>query len=922
MTASTKLPVATLVLVAVLLGVAPGKVIHAQTTQPTAEQMRMLNQLPPAQREQALSALRQAQLQAEAAAAQSSITEPLTQPQQQQQLSVEDLQRLAATKLLATGGSRVVINLVEKPSLTARERAAIAADPVLAQLQGSHFYQLDENAVLSLPGLVEIPLMGLDDGAITRRLGAVPALQAFNVSAVLLNEQPTGVEALKLFGYDLFQNNEVGFDPPMAGPVPPDYILGPGDSVRVQLFGNINGVYEFEIDRDGTLTLPELGPVTVSGLTFSEFRADLRSRVEKTLIGTQVSVTMGQLRTVRVFVLGDAARPGSYVVSSLATISSALYQSGGLSEIGSMRNVALKRQGSTVATLDLYDLLLKGDTSADRRLQSGDVIFVPPIGKTVGVSGAVRRPAIYEVKEKSTVADVIRLAGGLNPDAFAEAARVERIDPAKGRVVLSVDAAGAVANSTVVMNGDTLVVPKVLPEINDAVVLSGQVQRPGTYEWRQGMLLTDLVPSALDLAPGSDPNYVLIRRESKIDRTVEVLSADLGAALRNPGSAANVPLQGRDSVFVFSLEYGRQRVIAPILNELRLQSQFDSPFGEVTIGGQVRAPGQYPLEAGMRITDLIRAGGSLREGAYATTAELTRYAVIDGEYRAKEIVEIDLDAILRGDPAADLELASHDDLSISLVPDWNKNWSVTVDGEVKFPGNYQILQGETLSELIERAGGLTENAFPQGAIFLRESLRQREREQMDLLAARMEAELTAMSLETLDTTGRESLQTGQSLLTQLRGADPVGRLVIDIQQITTRNDSGTALIQDIELRDGDRLLVPVASQEVTVIGEAQQPTSHLYQPGLSRDDYIALSGGLTRRADKKLIYVVRASGAVIASNQSKWFGRGGSVEIQPGDTIVAPLETDRIRPISFWTQVTQILYQGAIAVAAVKTFNN
>ena len=922
MTAFAKLSAAIPVFVTILLLTGPGEGLDAQTIQPTAEQMRMINQLPPAQREQALSALRQTQSQAEAVAAQSSIAEPLTQQQQQPQLSVEDLQRLAATKLVATGGSRVVINLIAKSSLTARDRAAIAADPVLGQLQGSHFYQLDENAVLSLPGLVDIPLMGLDDGAIVRRLGAVPALESFNVTAVLLNEQPTGVEALKLFGYDLFKNNEVGFDPPMAGPVPPDYLLGPGDTVRAQLFGNVNGVYEFEINRDGTLTLPELGPVTVSGLTFSEFRADLKSRVEKMLIGTQVSVTMGQLRTVRVFVLGDAARPGSYVVSSLATISSALYQSGGLSEIGSMRSVVLKRQGNTVTTLDLYDLLLNGDTSGDRRLQSGDVIFVPPIGRTVGVGGAVRRPAIYEVKDKSTVADVIQLAGGLSPEAFPEAARLERIDPARGRVILSVNATEAAGTSTAVMNGDTLIVPKVLPEINDAVVLSGQVQRPGPYQWRPGMRLADLIPSALDLAPGADANYVLIRRESKIDRTVEVLSADLGAALRSPVSAANVPLQGRDSIFVFSLEYGRQRIIAPILNELRLQSQFDSPVSEVTIAGQVRAPGQYPLEAGMRISDLIRAGGSLREGAYATSAELTRYAVIDGEYRAKEIISIDLNAILRGDPAADLELAAHDDLSISLVPDWNKNWSVTVDGEVRFPGRYQILQGETLSQLLKRAGGLTENAFPQGAIFLRESLREREREQMDLLAARMEAELTAMSLETLDTTGIESLQTGRSLLAQLRNADPVGRLVIDIQQITSRSESGAALIQDIELRDGDQLLVPVASQEVTVIGEAQQPTSHLYQPGLSRDDYIALSGGLTRRADKKLIYVVRASGAVIASNQSRWFGRGGSVEIRPGDTIVAPLETDRIRPISFWTQVTQILYQGAIAVAAVKTFDN
>ena len=754
-----------------------------------------------------------------------------------------------------------------------------------------------------------------------QRLGAEPSLNVFDISANLLGVLPTGVEALKPFGFDLFARNELGFDPPMAGPVPPDYALGPGDSIRVQFFGNVNGIYELSVSRDGVLNLPELGPITVSGLTFSEFRDDLKSRVDEMLIGTKISVAMGQLRTIRVFVLGDAKRPGSYVVSSLATISSALYRSGGLSDIGSMRSIALKRQGDTVATLDLYDLLLHGDTSADRRLQSGDVIFVPPIGNTISVGGAVRRPAIYEVKAGATVSDVIQLAGGLNSEAYTDAARLERIDDERGRIVLSLDVGSAPGSNTVVKNGDTLVIPTVLPEINDAVVLNGHVHRPGTYQWRPGMRLTDLIPSALDLSPGADTGYVLIRRESATDRSVDVLSADLGAALQNPGGAKNIELQGRDTVHVFSLEFGRQRIIAPILAELRMQSQFGSPYKEISVGGQIRAPGAYPLEPGMRISDLSRAGGNMAEGAYALEAELTRFAVVNGEYRTKEIIEVDLDAILRGDQTADLSLAAHDYLKIDLVPDWNAKWSVTLEGEVKFPGQYQVLRGETLSHLLQRAGGFTDYAFPEGAIFLRQSLKEREREQVKLLAMRMEADLASLSLETLDTTGANALRTGQSLLEQLRNADPVGRLVIDIEQITSRGADG-ALTPDIELQDGDRLLIPTESQEVTVIGETQQPTSHLYQPGFTRDEYIDLSGGLTRRADKKLIYVVRASGTVIASNRSKWFGRGAATAIQPGDTIVVPLETDRIRPLTFWTQVTQILFQGAIAVAAIRTFDN
>ena len=289
-----------------------------------------------------------------------------------------------------------------------------------------------------------------------------------------------------------------------------------------------------------------------------------------------------------------------------------------------------------------------------------------------------------------------------------------------------------------------------------------------------------------------------------------------------------------------------------------------------------------------------------------------RYETGDDEYRNAEVIEVDLDAILRGDTAADLVLQEHDNLRISAIPQWHSILSVELEGEVKFPGTYRIRRGETLSQVLERAGGLTGDAFPEGAIFLREALKTREKEQREVLARRLEADLTSLSLQTAETTGGDSLATGQALLAQLRSAEAVGRLVIDVDR----------LINGVELRDGDRLLVPKRSQEVTVIGETQQNASHLYQAGLSRKDYIDMSGGLTRRADKKLIYVVRASGAVVAGNRSKWLGRGSGMEIHAGDTIVVSLEVDRIRPLTLWTSVTQILYRGAIAVAAIRTFDN
>jgi len=907
-------------LVAGVLACLVGPGAQAQTVKLTAQQQQMLNALPADQRRQALAAIQQINQQGQVAAS-SSLRETVDEAGSTGDSPAMPESASFDLEPRAESGSSLVVTFSLKPDLPDDRVLAIEGDPVLRRLQGSHAFVLDDAGKLSLQGLEVIPLLGLSEEDIERRLGAEPYLANFDISARILSSTPTGKESLKPFGYDIFEGVDSSLDPPTTGPVPTDYVLGPGDSVRVQLFGNVNGIYEYEVSRDGILNLPEIGPVTAAGIPFSEFRADLDRRVREMLIGTQVSVTMGELRTVRVFVLGDVKRPGSYVVGGFATISGALYRGGGISEVGSLRRVQLKRNGETVAELDLYDMLLRGDTSDNVRLQPGDVVFVPPIGKTVGVGGAVLRPAIYESQGSATVADAVRLAGGLAPDAFRSGARLERYTDSGERRIISVDLDSDQDLRLPVETGDVLMVPKALADLDHSVVLEGHVQRPGPHQWRPGLRLTDVISSPADLKPGVDDNYVLIRRELVRGRPIQVLSADLGAAFANPTGPENVRLEARDKVYVFSLAYGRQRVIGPLLEEIRLQSTFDKPAQQVEIGGYVRAPGMYPLEPGMRVSDLVRAGGKLTEEAYTLKAELTRYSTVNGEYRITDISDVDLGGILRGDAASDVELREHDHLRITRVPEWESDWSVSLEGEVKFPGEYRIRRGETLREVLDRAGGLTATAFPEGAVFLREALKAREQEQIDSLARRMESDLISLSLQSVDTTGTETLSTGQQLLAQLRETEAVGRLVIDLDRETI-NGNGRDAAQKIELRDGDRLLVPKLSQEVTVIGETQLNTSHLYRKGLTRDDYIELSGGLTRRADKKLIYVVRASGAVVSNGGSSWLGRGGRTEIRPGDTIVVPLETDRIRPLTFWGSVTQILYQGAIAVAAVKTFDN
>nr|PZN71898.1 MAG: hypothetical protein DIU57_20925 [Pseudomonadota bacterium] len=338
------------------------------------------------------------------------------------------------------------------------------------------------------------------------------------------------------------------------------------------------------------------------------------------------------------------------------------------------------------------------------------------------------------------------------------------------------------------------------------------------------------------------------------------------------------------------------------------------------IDGQVKVPGEYPLEPGMTVSDLIRAGGGLSDAAYRGKAELARYTVVDGESRRTELIEIDLAAVLAGDPAADVPLQPFDYLSIKEVPDWDSQEQVTLRGEVRFPGVYPIKRGETLRSVIERAGGLTEFAFPQGAVFTRRDLKQREQEQLDILAERLQSDLAVLALQGAaanQSQAATAMQVGQQLLSQLRASEAVGRLVIDLER-TLKAPPGSPA--DVVLRDGDELLVPKFRQEVTVIGEVQNETSHLYNPELSRDDYIALSGGMTRRADRGKIYVVRANGSVVTSDGNRWFRRTGIDDIQPGDTIVVPLDTERMPALPFWQSVTQIIYNLAIAAAAVNSF--
>jgi protein involved in polysaccharide export with SLBB domain len=964
-------PRSLLVMVLLLVGLGPAPKVFGQT--PTSEQVEAFRDLSPEQQRTVLEAMGSGSGQSGTTRSDQRIQTPSTvlprstEDERLRNLTLDGEPRLAAgdtlivelEPLLIEGEDRVLTERPRQPAVALEEAGAatvrpgtaapgVTAAPLGQQLapvpaprkeiqrtkseqadldrfietvRRGNPYRLDRNGALDLPGLGVVPLAGLTVLQATQRLAIEPFLRDFRIRLTLLPLEPVDTDALKPFGYDLFAGVPTTFAPVTDVPVPSEYVIGPGDRFDVQLIGNTKGKHSLVVNRDGRIMFPELGPIAVSGLRVGEAKARIEQRVADQMIGTQVTVSMGDLRSIRVFVVGEANQPGSYTVSSLATLTNALFVSGGVKPIGSLRNIQLKRNGRVVSQFDLYDLLLNGDTSGDARLLPGDVIFIPPVGTTVGVTGEVRRPAIYELRGEATAADILHLAGGLTPEADPRLATLQRIDDRRERVVVDVDLTNPQARTKRLRTGDLLRVPGVRATYSNAVRVDGHVLRPASVEYRVGLRLTDVIPSADDLKPNADQRYVLIRREDGGTRRVQVISADLSEAWRAPTTGANPRLAPRDRVYVFDLETGRRAILDPILQELKLQAVSDEPSQVVRVSGRVRVPGEYPLEPGMTVSDLVRAGGGLSEEAYGGEADLARYEVRDGQSRKTDVVKIDLRRALARDPTADQVLAPFDFLVVKEISQWSSQETVRLEGEVRFPGEYPIERGETLRSVIERAGGLTPLAFPQGSVFTRESLKERERRQVEILVDRLKQDLGTLALQaTQATTGApqqasETLAIGQSLLADLRNAEPVGRLVIDLDRIMAAEALSAV---DVILKDGDVLRVPQTAQEVTVIGEVQSATSHLYDPGFARDDYIRMSGGTTQKADDRRIYVVRANGSVETGSGSRWFRNVGS--IQPGDTIVVPLDAERMRPLPLWTAVTTIIFNLAVAVAAVNSF--
>lgn len=688
-------------------------------------------------------------------------------------------------------------------------------------------------------------------------------------------------------------------------PVSPMYIIGPGDEVVVRLWGRMEGTYRMVVDRDGKIFFPKIGSLYVAGKTFDELKAFLRGKVGN-IAEVSSDVSLGQMKGIRVSVVGEVRAPGWYNVSSLHTALQVLSLAGGVKDIGSLRRIELRRGGETVETIDLYDFLLRGDSRADTRLLQGDTIFVPVVGTLVALSGEVRRPAIYELGKERTLRELVEMGGGFAPAAYKRRVQVERLEGHFATIVLDVDAedlekGGA---SFPLADGDIVrVLPITLADVN-AVTLEGNVMRPGKYELKPGMTVADLLPDLNAFLPETYFDYALLARRALPDMTEEIIPVNLRRIVIDRDASADVVLQPRDTLTVYSRAAFR-----------------DKP--KASVQGEVRRPGRYEILPGMRISDLVKLGGDLTPNAFLGEAELSRF---DAQ-RKTTLVTIRLREALAGDESANLPLQDEDVLIVRPVPDFQQVRFVTVVGEVRSPGVYMINRGERLSSLIERVNGFTPEAYLRAAQFTRVSTRKSQQEAIERLIEDLELEVAERAQEVTGALSKEDIEANKqlldarrSLIEKLKKARAKGRVVIRLAEADKLR--GTA--SDILLEDGDRLEVPEKQNVVNVVGRVFNPTGVVYDPANDRlGYYLDTVGGPTKSADRDQIFLIRADGSVVTKENVGGsffvFGEHGlmSARVEPGDSIVVPEKLIQVRLMKDVKDITQILYQIAVATGVL-----
>jgi polysaccharide export outer membrane protein len=693
--------------------------------------------------------------------------------------------------------------------------------------------------------------------------------------------QTTGRQ-VPIFGANLFGAPPSTFAPVDDVNVGPSYIIGPGDELRVQMSGQINQQLNVTVDRTGAISLPGIGPVHVAGLPFGQLGPYLRDQVGKIYRNFDLSVNLGALRTIQVFVVGQARRPGSYSVSSLSTLLNALFASGGPLPQGSLRDIQVKRGEQVITHFDLYDLLLHGDKTHDVSLATGDVIFIPTVGPQVAVVGSVSNPAVYELKGETTVGELLGLAGGQTNVAAGASVRLERIYDHTMRSIEDVTLATGSAEP--LHDGDILSVASVLDRFRDAVTLRGNVANPGRYMWHPGMRVSDLIPN----------KEALITRDYWRKRNL--LGQTANDYLPTPENAEGaLRVQGN-----------------PASDNARVQSQRSSAT---------------PDSGGASVGNALTSENSVFN---AKTDVVLNAPDIDWEYAVIErqnakdlttsLIPFNLGKIiLDGDPTQNLELLPGDVITIFSKADHRVSTArqtrfVRLEGEFAASGVYSVLPGETLRGLLRRAGGFSGEAYLYGSEFTRESTRRLEQQRLREYADQLEAQVAAVTSANQaravtpadQNAATASAADAQAAIARLRTVTPIGRIVLDLKPDSVGVDS----LPDLALEDGDRFVVPRVPSNVNVEGQVYSANAFVFTPGRRVVDYLREAGGPDRQADRKRAFVLRADGSVV----SRQYANVDRAYIYPGDTIVIPPVIDKRSTLQRVIDVATIVGQLGVGV--------
>ena len=672
-------------------------------------------------------------------------------------------------------------------------------------------------------------------------------------SAQDYNKQQAAPEGgIQVFGRDIFRNSDLTFEPSMNIATPTDYRLGPGDQVVIEVWGASEANITQKVTPDGYISIPDIGPVAVNGLTVQAASERIRGKLSKIYSGmktanvdlsTNVKVSLGQIRTIQVNIMGEVARPGTYALSSFSTVFHALYKAGGISELGSLRNIKVVRGGRTVATVDVYDYIINGRSHSDIRLQEGDVILASPYDALVLIQGKIKRPMYYEMKSSESVLTLINYAGGFTNDAYSSAVTVERNNN-KEKTICTVDDMNYGVFK--VKDGDIVSIGAILDRYDNRVEIKGAVYRPGFYAMGNDIsTVRDLIQKADGLLDDAFTNRAVLHRENP-DKTLEVISVNTKGILN--GTEPDILLQKNDILFI------------PSIYDLEAK-------GTLEIVGEVFSPGVFPYAANTKLEDLIIMAGGLTEAASTVRVDVTRR--LNDAKSTKKTKDISKTFsfsvkdgfVVEGEPGFILE--PYDQVFVRRSPGYSQKINVTINGEVEFEGSYALnVRNERLSDVIKQAGGLTEFAYLEGARL------ERQLTYEEYLQAK---ELMAMITSNNKVEGNDSI-----VVPEVTRTYPVG---IDLVEIMKNPHSEI----DPVLQDGDVVIIPQLMTTVSVSGSVRKPNTVVYNPTMKLKDYISEAGGYAERARKSGTFILYPNGHI------KELGKSASAkEIIGGSKIIVP----------------------------------